>query len=351
LKNQERIRAIGLLSGGLDSTLAAKILQMQGIDVLGVNFFTGFCISEHRRRFRRAKEGAGYGRNEALRAGKDLGIEVRMVDITEGYMDVLTKPKFGYGSAMNPCIDCRIYMLKKAAAIMEEEGAGFVFTGEVLGQRPMSQHMRALRLIEKESGLEGLILRPLSAQHLPVTVPEREGWVDREKLPGFRGRGRRDQQMKLAEELGVTDYPQPAGGCCFLTDHNYARRLRDLFEHCGTDRLSLDDVIMLKVGRHFRFPGGAKVVIGRNQEENEYLEGYRPGRCAIEVDGFPGPLTLLEGEVGRDDLLLAAALTAGYSKGAGEPEVDVKYTGFGGDADGAVTVAPLPPDRAREWLI
>jgi len=347
----ERVKAVGLISGGLDSTLSTRLMILQGVEVIAVNFYTGFCISEHKRRFMRGRDGSGYGRNEALRAGSDLGIEVRLVDISDGYLDVLKNPKFGYGSAMNPCIDCRIYMLKKAREIMSEEGAKFVFTGEVLGQRPMSQHMKALRLIEKESGLEGHILRPLSAKHLPVTVPEEEGWVDREELCDFHGRSRKDQQMRLAEELGIDDYPQPAGGCCFLTDRNYARRLKDLFEHGGKERLTFDDIIVLKLGRHFRLPGGAKVVIGRNQEENAFLSNYKGGRCVLEVDDFPGPLTLVEEGIGEDDFLIAAAMTAGYSDGGDNSKVIVRYSGLGDNEEGTIRVSPLQPYEAREWLI
>ena len=350
LKNKDRMKAVGLLSGGLDSTLSVKLMLLQEIDVIAVNFYTGFCISEHRRRFCRDKDGTGYGRNEALRAGKDLGVEVRIIDISDGYLDVLKKPEHGYGSAMNPCIDCRIYMLRKARKIMEDEGASFVFTGEVLGQRPMSQHRKALRTVEKESGLEGYLLRPLSATFLPATVPEQEGWVDREQLWSFKGRSRRDQQRRLAAEFGIDDYPQPAGGCCFLTEHNYARRLRELSEHGRKANLTFDDVFVLKVGRHFRLPGGAKVIIGRNQEENEFLEAYRNGRCSLEVSGHPGPLTLVEGKLDREDFLIAAAMTAGYSDGSGEGEVDVCYTGFG-EGEGIVAVSPLRPYEASEWLI
>jgi tRNA U34 2-thiouridine synthase MnmA/TrmU len=348
---KEPIKAVGLLSGGLDSTLAVRIIMGLGIDVIAVNFFTGFCITEHRRQFMKNRDGTGYGRNQALRAGSDLGVEVRLVDISDGYLDVLTNPRHGYGSAMNPCIDCRIYMLKRAKEIMSSEGAKFVFTGEVLGQRPMSQHLRALRLIEKESGLEGYIVRPLSAKKLPVTIPEQEGWVDREQLYDFHGRSRRDQQMKLADELGIREYPQPAGGCCFLTDHNYARRLQDLFEHGGKEGLTFDDIVVLKVGRHFRLPDGAKVVIGRNQEENDFLTRFVTGRCVLEVPDYPSPLTLLEGDITENDLRTAAGMTAGYSDGSSEEEVDVRYSGYGKNGEGILRVSPLPPDRARDWLI
>jgi tRNA U34 2-thiouridine synthase MnmA/TrmU len=349
-----RIRAIGLLSGGLDSTLATRVMMLQGVDVIAVNFYTGFCITGHRRRFAHDRGGSSYGRNEALRAGKDLRIEVRLVDVSDGYLDVLTHPRFGYGSAMNPCIDCRIYMLCKAKEMMGENNAAFVFTGEVLGQRPMSQHRPTLRLIEAESGLEGYLLRPLSARLLPETIPESEGWVDREKLYGFHGRMRRQQQMRLAEELGIVDYPQPAGGCCFLTDKNYARRLEDLFRHRGRERLTMDDVFILKAGRHFRLPNGAKLVVGRNQEENAFLEGYREGRCSLEVLGHPGPLALVEESITGEDLHLAAAMTAGYSDARREPAVEVAYSGCsvdGSPSSGSIRVAPVNPERSREWLI
>src|SRR3972149_7238825 len=197
---EDKIKAVGLLSGGLDSTLAVKIIQSQGIEITGVNFYTGFCITEHRRSMtRKGKKKASA--HPALQSAANLGIKLELIDISGEYLNILFHPKHGYGSAVNPCLDCRIFMLKKAKGYMQNAGAQFIFTGEVLGQRPMSQHLKALKLVEKESGLEGLLLRPLSAKLLPRTIPEEKGWVNRDKLYGIQGRSRKEQ-MILAREFG-----------------------------------------------------------------------------------------------------------------------------------------------------
>ena len=203
------VKAIGLLSGGLDSTLAVKLMKDQGVEVLAVNFNTGFCLSDSAAKIRKSP-GEIY-RHDALKAGEKLGVPVEMVDIYDQYWDVLTKPKHGYGANMNPCLDCRARMLSLAKGMLESRGARFIFTGEVLGQRPMSQHRSALRLVEKDSALDGLLLRPLSAKLLEPTLPDKEGWVDRERLLDIAGRGRKGQ-MRIARELGVIDYASPAGG-------------------------------------------------------------------------------------------------------------------------------------------
>ncbi len=212
-----KVRAIGLLSGGLDSTLAARVLLEQGIEVVGLHYSTGFCMNDHRRALARPDEDPRRMRNEGLRAGSDLGIPIEVLDAGEEYLKMVLSPKHGYGRFANPCIDCRIFMLHGAADYMREHGGHFVFTGEVLGQRPMSQHLQSLNLIEKQCGLAGHLLRPLSARHLPPTLPETLGWVDRERLLGIAGRSRKEQ-MSLAERWGISDYPQPSGGCCFLAD-------------------------------------------------------------------------------------------------------------------------------------
>jgi tRNA U34 2-thiouridine synthase MnmA/TrmU len=316
------VRAIGLISGGLDSTLALMIMKEHGVQVDAVNFYTGFCVAEHRRRICGSGK-KGPVRNEALRAGADAEIEVDFVDVSADYLSVVAHPKYGYGSAINPCIDCRIFMLRKAGERMMRTGARFIFTGEVLGQRPMSQRMNQLKLIERESDLRGLLLRPLSAKLLDPTVPEKEGWVDRERLYGISGRGRKEQ-VRLAEKYGIRDYPQPAGGCCFLTDKSYARRLRDLFQYKGKDLVTEEDVILLKVGRHFRISDRAKVIVGRDERENAFLAQYADGRCSLRVLGFEGPLTLMEGDASDEDRRVAAQITARYSDGRKQDTVEVE---------------------------
>ncbi len=254
------MKAIALLSGGLDSTLAAKIVLEQGIELEALNFLTVFCTCTNR----------GETCLASQKAVDALGIPLKVFNVSEEYLDVVKHPKHGYGSNMNPCIDCRIFMMKKAKAYMEETGASFIVTGEVLGQRPMSQRRDAMRLIEKEAGLEGLILRPLSAKFLPASIPEKEGWVDREKLLNIQGRSRKPQ-IKLAEHFGIRDYPCPAGGC-LLTDPGFAQRMRDLNRYHPD--FFLNDVHLLKMGRHFRLSPHLKLVVGRNEEENQKIQTF-----------------------------------------------------------------------------
>jgi len=347
----EKIKAIALLSGGLDSTLAVKIITRMGIEVQGINFYTGFCVTEHRRKIKRNKDKGKIAQNEALRAGADLGVRVELIDISEDYYKtVLFEPKYGYGSAMNPCVDCRIYMFRKAKEYMKENGARFVFTGEVLGQRPKSQHMRELMLIARESGLEGLLLRPLSAKLLPPTLPELEGWVDRNKLYDISGRSRH-VQIQLAAEFGIEAYPQPSGGCCFLTDQNYARKLRDLITYKGKERVVMDDFILAKVGRHFRLSEDLKVIVGRDEMENKFLERFcqKGERWFFETVDYKGPLAVTDGEVLPEDVELIAGITAGHSDGKTAEAVQVSYRGDRGE--GIVAVRPVVGDALEEWRI
>lgn len=307
----KKIKALGLLSGGLDSTVAAKLLQKQGVEVVGVNFSTGFCVSDHTRAVRRKRASEKKLRNEALRAGADLEVPIEIVDISKKYFnDVVLNPKYGYGAGMNPCLDCRIYMLKKAKRMMKKVGADFVFTGEVLGQRPMSQYRQALEIIAKKSGLGDLLLRPLSAERLSPTRPEKMGWIDRQELKGISGRGR-SEQIKLASELGVLDFPQPAGGCCFLPDKNFAVKLRDLLTH--QKRFSKIDLLLLKIGRHFRLSENVKLIVGRDEAENKFLERFKRGNIFCEVLEIQGPVALIQGKALPEEKKLAAGIIARYS--------------------------------------
>jgi len=315
------IKAIGLISGGLDSTLAAALIKEMGVEVIGVNFSTGFCLTDHKRAVRRDVDPKKL-RNEALRAGADLGIPVEVVDISSEYLDIVTNPKHGYGKNVNPCIDCRAFMIRKAGEVMRREGAHFVFTGEVLGQRPMSQRRDALRIVERESGLEGLLLRPLSAKFLESTIPEKEGWVDREKLLGLSGRTRKPQ-MAMIRDLGIEDYPTPAGGCCFLADEQFAEKYRDLVAH-AEGRLGMDDMVLLKLGRHLRLSPACKVILGRDRAENEFLERYRGGLWSGWVEGWGSPLALVQGEAGAEERRTVARILGRYCQGREEPEVEVR---------------------------
>jgi tRNA U34 2-thiouridine synthase MnmA/TrmU len=311
------VKAVGLISGGLDSTLAAKLLTEQGIEVFGLNLYTGFCITETKRRNGAYREGE-YKPNEALKTGGDIEIPIEIIDIAaEGYFDVVKNPKYGRGSNLNPCIDCRIFMFRRAKQYMQELGADFVFTGEVLGQRPMSQHRQAMQIIERESGLQGLLLRPLSAKLLDPTLPELDGRVDRTKLLAFTGRGRRPQ-MELAGKLGLLDYAQPAGGCCYLTDENYARKFRDLYAHDPERDITKRDITLLAMGRHFRLRPEVKFVVGRNEAENRALETEQAGDTLLTTDPLPGPATLVQGPATAEELKLIAAATARYCDKKGE---------------------------------
>jgi tRNA U34 2-thiouridine synthase MnmA/TrmU len=322
------MKAIALLSGGLDSTLAARLVLDQGIELEALNFMTVFCTCTNK----------GATCLASQKAVETLGIPLRVFNVSEEYLGVVRHPKHGYGSNMNPCIDCRIFMLKKAKAYMEESGGSFIITGEVLGQRPMSQRRDAMRLIEKEAGLEGLILRPLSAQFLPVTLPEREGWIDREKLLNIQGRSRKPQ-MKLAEQFNIRDYPCPAGGC-LLTDPGFARRIRDLMEHRYD--FSLNDVHLLKFGRHFRLSPTVKLVVGRNEEENQKIETFsQAGDVLLKTVRYPGPVSLLRGEADETERERAASITARYSKAKGMEKVEVHYQKVEREEEKSIFVSPL----------
>ena len=294
---QRTIKAVGLLSGGLDSTLAVKLMIDQGVDVSVLNFVTPFCTC--------TRKGCIH---EAGKVAKQFEVAIKIIVGGEDYIEMIKHPKHGYGSNMNPCIDCRIFMFKKAKAYMEEIGAQFIFTGEVLGQRPMSQHRRAMNCIEKESGLQGLILRPLSAKLLVPTIPEDQHWVDREKLLNIQGR-RRLPQIELAKRLGVKDYPCPGGGCR-LTDPQFAIRIKEAFDF-GED--SIKDIQLLKYGRHVRLPSGAKVIVGRNEEENKVLlQCMNLEDIVFEVIGTGSPITLLKKQKDKDDLQKAVKLCIRY---------------------------------------
>jgi len=319
---------LGLFSGGLDSMLAVAVLREQGIEVTGVVFVTPF-----------------FGSGRARESAAHLGIPLLEQDLTEAYYPLLTNPPHGFGSRHNPCIDCHILMLRQAGALMEARNLDFLFTGEVLGQRPMSQRRDTLTLVARQSGYEDLILRPLSARLLPPTRPELLGWVDRDKLLDLRGRGRK-RQMELAARFGITAYPAPAGGC-LLTDPGYAARLKELLSHCG--RPARRDLELLKWGRHFRLPGGAKAVVGRTQMENEALGRLlAPGDLVLRVQGVPGPLVLVPNgavEAAQDAALLAAA----YSDAPEGREVTIIVR-----REGKIlylkTVA-APKDRFTAWLL
>jgi len=298
-------KAIGCISGGLDSQLAVCLLQRQGIAILAL----------HVQHLWHPKLLAEDERNAGVRAVEARGVPVRLVNAAQADLEMIQHPQHGFGKRMNPCIDCRIWTLRQAKRLLEEEGADFVFTGEVVGQRPMSQHRGALALVAREAGLEDFLVRPLSAKCLPPTRPEREGKVNRDALMDFAGRSRKPQ-MALAAEFGLTDYPTPAGGC-LLTDPGFAWRLRELMDH-GTPTIA--DVELLKVGRHFRLADGSRVVVGRRHEDNLRLEKlFLPGDVRFEADRMTGPLALLRGKnLFHDPLSLDGPSRASGSNERGE---------------------------------
>lgn len=287
------MKALSLFSGGLDSMLAAELIRAQGIKVLGLFFETPFFTSP-----------------KAKTSAKPINLPIRVVNIATRHLEVVRSPKHGYGENMNPCIDCHALMIRKAGEMLEEEGASFIITGEVLGQRPMSQHKKALSTVAVESGNDGFVLRPLSALLLPITIPEEKGWVKRGKLMGFSGRSRKPQ-MELAKKLGIQKYPSPAGGC-LLTDGSFSRRLRDLFSS-GQD-VQVRDLELLKLGRHLRIGPHSKLIVGRNKTENQaILSLSREEDITLTTLSVPGPSVLVIGDLTPDQEEMAVSITVSYS--------------------------------------
>ncbi|MAR91875.1 MAG: tRNA (5-methylaminomethyl-2-thiouridylate)-methyltransferase [Pseudomonadota bacterium] len=324
-----RRKAIALISGGLDSMLAVKVMQKQGIEVEGVNFYTGFCVEGHTHAIRK-KDKDRQKRNNALWVAEQLGIPMNIVDISEEYKQIVLNPQHGYGANLNPCLDCKIFMVEQANAMLNKareladaKGFDFIITGEVIGQRPKSQRKETMPLIARESGADDRLLRPLCARLLPPTLPEREGWVDRDRLYAFSGRNRKPQ-IALAREFGLEDFAQPSGGCCFLTDEAYSRKLADLWQARGRKDYELDDIMLLKVGRHIRPARHYKVIISREEGENHFLSGYRKQFHSIKCVSHGGPLSLVDGAPSESDLLTAARIAARFSQGRDSDEVTVE---------------------------
>lgn len=346
--NQQR-KAIALISGGLDSMLAAKTVMEQGVHVEGINFFTGFCVEGHTHAIRE-KDKTKPKRNNALWVAEQLGIKLHIVDVIEEYKNVLINPKHGYGANMNPCLDCKIFMVGKAKQWIAENGFDFIITGEVIGQRPMSQRKGTMPIVAKQSGADDLLLRPLCAKNLAPTLPEREGWVDREKLHSITGRSRKPQ-MAMAEKFNLNDYAQPAGGCCFLTDKKYSAKLVDLWQARDSKEYELDDIMLLKVGRHIRPKPHFKLIVAREEGEGRFMEGYRREFISLKCSSHTGPLVLVDGEPSAEDLYLAASITARYGQGKHAEQVEMAIT----DKDGVertIQVKPLGGEKLpEEWVI
>ncbi|MBE9568773.1 MAG: tRNA (5-methylaminomethyl-2-thiouridylate)-methyltransferase [Proteobacteria bacterium] len=342
-------KAVALISGGLDSLLAARLMIDQGIHVEGINFYTGFCVEGHTHAIRK-KDKAKPKRNNALWSAEQLGIKLHIIDIIDEYKDVLINPKHGYGANMNPCLDCKIFMVSKARQWMEENDFDFIITGEVMGQRPMSQRKDLLPVVVRESGADDLLLRPLCARNLAATLPEREGWVNREQLKNFSGRNRKPQ-MALAKEFGFEDYATPAGGCCFLTDKNYSDKLVDLWQARNKKDYELDDIMLLKVGRHLRPQPHYKIIVSREDGENKFLQGYKKQFATLEIKSHNGPLSLLDGELSDEDIRQASRIAARFSQGRDAEKVSVLYTSKDGKEQ-MIEIPPMPVSEIRqEWYI
>ena len=342
-------KAVALVSGGLDSMLAVRVMQEQGIHVEGINFFTGFCVEGHTHAIRK-KDRDKPKRNNALWVAEQLGIKLHIIDVSEDYKSVVINPKHGYGANLNPCLDCKGFMVHEAMEWMKKHDFDFLITGEVMGQRPMSQRKDTMPVVTKESGAGDLLLRPLCAKLLPETLPEREGWVDREQLLGFSGRNRKPQ-ISLAEKFGFKEFAQPAGGCCFLTDPSYSSKLADLWKARGEKTYEIDDIVMLKVGRHLRPRPHFKLIIAREEGETNFLRGYRKNYLSLNTISHPGPVSLIDGEPDEDDLELAARLVARFSSGREEEQVTVEVMQKNGESRN-IDVKPLAADEVPgEWYV
>jgi tRNA-specific 2-thiouridylase len=342
-------KAVALISGGLDSMLAARVMLEQGIQVQGINFYTGFCVEGHTHAIRK-RDRQRPKRNNALWVAQQLGIKLHIVDIVEEYKDVVLNPRHGYGAHLNPCLDCKIFMVRKALEWIGAHRFDFIITGEVIGQRPMSQRKDTMPVVARESGARDLLVRPLCARNLPPSLPEREGWVDRERLYAFNGRSRKPQ-MALAQRFGIQDYAQPAGGCCFLTDAQYSVKLADLWKAQGERRYELDDIILLKLGRHIRPRPHFKLIIAREEGEGRFMQGYRNRYTSLCTLSHPGPLALIDGRPRSEDVELSARTIARYSKGRDSDCVEVEVR----EPDGRTRTLKVRPLRPQEipaqWIL
>jgi len=330
------IKAISLLSGGLDSILAAKLILDQGIEVKAINFSTVFT----------GKDGKSYCivKNQS----EKLGIKFNLIKLGEEYLSLVKNPKYGYGANFNPCIDCHIFMLQKAAEYMKKIDASFLITGEVLGQRPMSQKKDTLRLIGRELGLKGLIIRPLSAKLLEKTIPEKKKWVDREKLLDIQGRSRK-KQIWLAKKFGIDDYLTPSGGC-LLTDPEFSKKLKDLKKF--KPEFMLYDVKLLKTGRHFRLTPETKLIVGRDEKENHNLQ-----RLTKKDDIFfypinvNGPVGIGRGKFSKDLISLASSIIARYSDSKYEQRIEIICKKISKKSTESIRVLPLEEEKVKNFRI
>ncbi len=323
------MKAVALFSGGLDSMLSIRVIKDQGIDVVALNFDIGFEKSD-KSEFRK-------------KICENLGVELRILDIKKQFFDeVLFDPQYGYGKYFNPCIDCHANMIRHAKSVMEEIGASFIITGEVVGQRPKSQRAEALKQVNKISEADGYILRPLSAKLLEPTIPEKEGWVDREKLYGISGRGRQ-KQLELTKKFGITEFAPPAGGC-MLTEDNQTQKIRDILE---LGSFEVEDIPLIFTGRYFVLPDGARLVVSRNKDENEILESISSDKFTpFEPQDIVGPTSAISKNSSPNDRELALKITLAYGKSDKERKYSAKIDGEN------ITATPLESvEKAQEYFL
>ncbi len=345
------VRAISLFSGGLDSICATRLVMEQGIEVIAVKFITpffGYDISRDPEKYRQETK-------------RKYGIDVRVVDISDDYLKLLRQPSHGFGKYFNPCIDCKIFMLSRARAMLEELNAAFLITGEVLGQRPMSQRRDTLNVIERDSGSRTILLRPLSAKLMNETEAERSGLVDREKLLDFSGRGR-SRQIALAKSYGITDFPAPAGGC-ILADPILSRRISRIYS--GTfvidqSCMTVADILLLLVGRQFVLPGGGWLILGRDEKENLKIDELREnGDIRFDIEERPGPTALLRragmmypSKAARDaDVAIGAGLVVRYAKKVNGLMCGGTVVVDEGTSRHEIAVEPIADEIFRDWLM
>ncbi|MCY6485602.1 tRNA 4-thiouridine(8) synthase ThiI [Clostridium aestuarii] len=324
-------KALALISGGLDSILAAKLVKDQGIEVIGICFKSYF-----------------FGAKSAEKMTKQIGVPLEVVDFSDEHLEIVKSPKHGHGKNMNPCIDCHAMMMKEAGKLLDKYNADFIITGEVLNQRPMSQNKSSLNVVKKESGIGEKILRPLCAKVLPETEMEKEGLIDRNNLLGISGRGRK-VQMELAEKWGIKDYPSPAGGCK-LTEPNYSIRLRELLEH--VENPSERELELLKYGRHFRVSEGCKVISSRTAvEADEIRKLVNDQDIGFLVKDFKGSMVIIDGESSDKDIEFAAKVAGRYSKGKDEEKIKVIYGEYAKPYNKSIEVKPASDDEIAEFII
>ncbi|MBZ9685041.1 tRNA 4-thiouridine(8) synthase ThiI [Clostridium estertheticum] len=323
--------ALAMISGGLDSILAAKLVKDQGIEVIGICFKSYF-----------------FNEKNALNIVKQIDIPLQVVDFSEEHLEMVKNPKHGHGKNMNPCIDCHAMMMRHCGELLEKFHADFIITGEVLNQRPMSQNRSALDIVKNESGIGHKILRPLCAKNLKETEMEIDGLIDREALLDISGRNRK-VQMELAEKWGIKDYPSPAGGCK-LTEPNYSRRLKELIEH--KENTSKKDLELLKIGRHFRVSKDAKIISTRMQEEGEIIEQLlRPDDLMFLPRDYNGSTVVIIGKATNEDIEFAAKITGRYCKGKDEKNITIKYGKYGEPLDEFIDITPATEEEINKYIL